>query len=169
MVWKQTIPLILIAVAAAFVSGCGGGSHAVPSTGTVLVDGKPVAGLVVMFVPKDTKLGKMASGRTDESGAFTLTTNRTNDGAMTGEYKVLVKEISDNSNYVAANAVVPKPNDKGYKDLQRSFQGANRTAAQTVRIALEFGDPEKTTLKATVKPSANDNKFKFEVSARPGA
>ncbi len=169
MTWKTCwkIQPILIALVTLVVSGCDDGRpKTVSATGTVMVDGKPVAGLVVMFVPKDEKVGRAASGRTDESGAFQLTTNRMNDGAVTGDYKVLVKDINDNS-AAAANATVPKPNDPNYKDLQRSFQKGGATA-QGGRVATEFGDVAKTTLNATVTPSADKNKFKFEVSAKVG-
>lgn len=169
MSWKHQILLTLISLAAATLPGCGeGGPKVVPVAGKVLVDGKPIEGLLVTFLPKDAKTGRAATGRTDESGAFTLTTNKLNDGALVGEYTVLVNDIPDTAGASAANAAVPKPNDKDYMEKQLALR-AGKTAGQGPRVAADYGDASKTTLKATVKPSANDNKFEFPVSAKTGA
>lgn len=58
--------------------------------GVVTVDGVPLAKASVTFIPTDdTK--RPASGTTDEDGRFELMTLNPGDGAMAGEYKVIVK------------------------------------------------------------------------------
>lgn len=70
--------------------GCGGGL--VPVTGVVTLDGRPVGGAMVLFVPEDHR-GQPAQGVTAVDGTFTLST-RMKQGAAAGDYKVLVTKTS---------------------------------------------------------------------------
>src|SRR2546429_332610 len=72
-------------------AGCGGPkSSPVKVNGKVTLDGTAFAGATVTFVPLVSDGGRDASGRSDSSGAFELTTFKTDDGALPGEYKVIV-------------------------------------------------------------------------------
>jgi hypothetical protein len=71
------------------VLGCGGKGKPVKVQGVVTLDGKPVPGATVVFVPEEGS-GRPASGRTEADGTFRLTTYRTDDGALPGQYKVTV-------------------------------------------------------------------------------
>ena len=76
--------------------GCGGNAGIkglVNVTGTVNYQGKPVDGATVSFAPEGT--GRAASGRTDASGKFRLTTLNENDGALPGKYKVSVSKVEN--------------------------------------------------------------------------
>ena len=64
------------------------GPHMVPVSGTVTMDGKPVAEAAVMFIPQFP--GRPGVGRTDAAGKFQLTTVKANDGVLAGKYKVTV-------------------------------------------------------------------------------
>ncbi|MDB5308321.1 MAG: hypothetical protein JWO38_2523 [Gemmataceae bacterium] len=80
----------VLAVAAAFaVAGCGSGLT--PVSGVVKLDGAPVEGATVTFVTEDGK--QSATGFTDASGNFTLTTDA-KAGARAGHYKVVVVKNS---------------------------------------------------------------------------
>jgi hypothetical protein len=80
--------VILLAGLAA-VCGCGPKSPStIPVSGTVTLNGAPVAGAAVMFMPRFE--GRPALAVTDETGRFTLTTFHTGDGAMPGEHAVTV-------------------------------------------------------------------------------
>jgi len=71
------------------VVGCGTkGPVPVPVSGTVTLDGKPIAKGAVMFVPQFS--GQPAHGLTDEEGRFSLGTIKKGDGAMEGRYQVTV-------------------------------------------------------------------------------
>jgi hypothetical protein len=70
----------------AFV-GCGG-SKLSPVEGVVLLDGKPVVGATVQFVPQGA--GRDATAETDESGRFSMSTNQPRDGMVPGTYKVVI-------------------------------------------------------------------------------
>jgi hypothetical protein len=59
-------------------------------TGTVTLQGKPVAGAAITFVP--TGEGEAASAITDSDGRYALTTWEAGDGARPGEYRVKVSK-----------------------------------------------------------------------------
>jgi len=92
--------LAMVCMGAALVasSGCGTGHPTtVPVSGTVTLDGNPIAGAAVMLVPPQGQgLAKAAHGVTDDQGRFTLGTFETGDGALPGKYGVTVikKETS---------------------------------------------------------------------------
>ncbi|TVQ01253.1 MAG: hypothetical protein EA381_05605 [Planctomycetaceae bacterium] len=86
------LPVWLLVIPVAFV-GCGGGDlpTTVPVTGTVTLDGNPVDGATVNFM-SDTE-NRLASGKTDASGKFTLQTivgSQTAPGAVVGGHGVAV-------------------------------------------------------------------------------
>ena len=56
--------------------------------GVVTLDGAPLPGATVSFMPVGE--GRPASGMTDSAGYFQLTTFRTDDGALAGDYRVIV-------------------------------------------------------------------------------
>ena len=60
----------------------------VPVSGTVTQNGQPLEGAAVTFVPTDG--GRSASGMTDASGKFSLTTLDPGDGALPGSYQVTI-------------------------------------------------------------------------------
>jgi hypothetical protein len=76
--------------------GCGskGGADFVPVSGVVTLDGKPFPNAGVMFSPKgggkDGRGGLASYGKADDSGRFTLKTQRDDEGAMPGSYLVEV-------------------------------------------------------------------------------
>jgi hypothetical protein len=74
------------------LAGCSGSGPAiVPVSGTVTLDGVPVAEANVMFAP--VAGGRPAEGRTDAAGKFSLSTEKPNDGAMEGDYEVTVTGV----------------------------------------------------------------------------
>ena len=83
--------------AALFCVGCGGsksGSRAelVPAAGVVTYNGEPVADATLEFRSATDVPNSLAAGQTDAEGKFILTTDRPNDGALPGSYKVVVKK-----------------------------------------------------------------------------
>jgi hypothetical protein len=74
--------------------GCGGSDRpaTAPVSGVVLLDGNPVEGAAVMFMP--VAGGRPAQGLTDAQGKFALTTFETNDGALLGDHKVSVTKMT---------------------------------------------------------------------------
>ena len=66
-------------------TGCGGEQKVDHVTGTVRWDGKPVAKVVVIFMPSP---GRPSWGLTDENGKYKLHYTRGQEGAMRGTHKV---------------------------------------------------------------------------------
>jgi hypothetical protein len=70
------------------LAGCGGGGATSPVTGVVTLDGKPLAGASIQFVPQGS--GRDATGETDKDGAFVMSTFKPRDGVVPGTYKVVI-------------------------------------------------------------------------------
>jgi len=88
----STWPLLAVIVIAS--SGCG--SDMAPVNGTVERDGRVVPGGNVIFRPIGA--GKLATGVIQSDGSFQLTTNRLNDGAVVGQYRVTIAGERDSTN-----------------------------------------------------------------------
>src|SRR5439155_4989622 len=75
------------------LTGCSNSSRpsTYPVTGTVTLQGKPVAGAAITFVPTGSE-GEAASAITDPDGKYALTTWQAGDGARPGEYRVKVSK-----------------------------------------------------------------------------
>lgn len=65
---------------------------AIPTSGTVTFDGKPISGAEVTFVPVGTDVPNSVrpSATTKADGTFKLTTHAQDDGAPVGEYQVSI-------------------------------------------------------------------------------
>lgn len=77
---------VLAGCLALALAGCGG---PVPVAGKVTLNGKPVAGATVVFIPEGG--GPEAGAQTDEEGNFLLTTTKT-EGTIPGAYRVTVSK-----------------------------------------------------------------------------
>ncbi|MFM8890537.1 MAG: hypothetical protein ACKOTB_02745 [Planctomycetia bacterium] len=93
---RAGFPTSLVAiglVAAAFLSaGCSKveGPLLMPVSGKLLVDGKPIQGITVMFLPDKSKgtSGPASVGVTDAEGAFSLAAAGNRKGAVVGHHRV---------------------------------------------------------------------------------
>jgi hypothetical protein len=84
---RRLTTLLFLALLAA-LPGCGPSRPGtVPVRGTVTLDGQPLAGAAVMFMPP---AGRPAAGVTDQTGQFQLTTFANQDGALLGPHAVTV-------------------------------------------------------------------------------
>ena len=83
------IPVLISVIS---VAGCGADSDVsvgplVPVGGTLLVDGEPLDGVVVNFIPESSENNRGGAGRTDATGAFTVThLNQDQPGLPPGTY-----------------------------------------------------------------------------------
>jgi hypothetical protein len=91
----------LIALLLVGTVGCDGRTRRVK--GLVTLDGRPVPGATVLFMPEGPGGGRPASAFTGLDGAFTLTTFRPGDGATPGAYRVLVRKTEATPDQEAAN------------------------------------------------------------------
>lgn len=79
--------------------GCAGESYSIaPVSGTVTLDGEPLANASVGFEPirqgDDIVAGYGSYGETDENGNFTLKTLHGEDGAIVGKHRVSIRTVS---------------------------------------------------------------------------
>lgn len=81
--------ICLLFVACVLTAGCGGSDapDLVPVSGKVLLDGEPVSGAFVKFVPNS---GPASGGETDENGKFTLVAPGNRTGAVVDTHTVTV-------------------------------------------------------------------------------
>jgi hypothetical protein len=88
---------LLLGFALVLGLGCGSGKF-VPVSGTVTMNGKPLAGATVMFSPiaKEGSIdaGPGSGGKTNEKGEYTLTSDTGRTGAIVGKHRVSVSLMS---------------------------------------------------------------------------
>lgn len=127
----------------AVLAGCGpGGPRLVPVTGTVTLDGKPVADAGVMFKPSGNL--PPATANTDAQGHFSLVTlNR--PGAVLGEHQVSIV----------------KQETTGVGDFGAVGPGGVKT---TWLVPQKYSIPESSGLKAAV--TADQRHFDFSLSTK---
>jgi hypothetical protein len=139
---KKTVAFWLCWLGLPLLLGCGGsGLETVPVTGTVTYNGQPLADAAVAFQPAD---GRAATGITDASGKFTLTTLEDGDGAIVGEHTVTV---SPGAGQTAAMPGVDAP------------VGATQKSA----IPDRYSNPGMSGLKASVTADG-PNDFTFDLT-----
>ena len=126
-------PAILIMVA-----GCGAKYPATaPVVGVVTYNGSPLDGAQITFFGEQ---GRPATGVADGQGRFRLMTFAPGDGALPGEYAVVIT-----------------------KSEQGSADPNNPYAPVRSLIPVRYGDRSKSGLNATVYPGKT-NEFTFELT-----
>ena len=126
--------------------GCGKGDGPFPVEGKVVwEDGTPateLANAIVIFDLPEKQTS--ARGNIQADGTFKLTTHKPNDGALAGDYKVLIIEVGRKS------GGGPDPSD----------------IAPGVMDSM-YSDPTNTDLLATVKPGINQVTLTVKRAPRP--
>jgi hypothetical protein len=133
------------------LAGCGKDANEpelVPVAGTVTLNGAPLAGATVSFIPLDETHGSGAEGRTDKEGKYRLKYRTGREGAPAGEYKVAIIKyvLPDGSD---APPDVPPADSPGRPLLPPAYS-----------------DPEQTTLKKTVAPGGGPIDFDLQVQRK---
>lgn len=93
--WETAIVVWAISLGI-IAGGCGGGRRGdipptVPVAGVVTLDGRPVDGAMVVFVPVDHRYGAYAL--TDSRGRFELQSSPEVKGAVPGKFRVQVTKV----------------------------------------------------------------------------
>jgi len=110
-------------LAAMALSGCGSKGSNLPKpvlvTGTVTLDGKPLANATVYFRPEGDKMGTGSTGTTDANGKYELVTsfgNETKPGAIPGKYRVWFSQmVGPDGQPVSVDSATP-PADLGARE-----------------------------------------------------
>lgn len=99
---------VLLGVSALVVAcGCGQGSHELetaPVTGRVVMNGEPVTSGYIYTSPRR---GRLATGKIDAGGTFSLGTYGKSDGAVIGEHAVMLAPIPRDEAPTPEGAIVP--------------------------------------------------------------
>ena len=125
---------------ACVAAGCGGGPVAV--RGRVLLDDVPVAGATVMLMPVDG--GHPAHGPTDANGVFRLTTFKHGDGALPGQYKIVVTKT---------DAIPPPPEAEpgDVESIRNHYKGLRATRdKRKPALPAVYADAARTPLRCTI-------------------
>ncbi len=87
MRFRSILSWIALALMAGFVLGCAGSDLNLGDvSGTVTLDGEPLADAQVIFTPMTG--GRPAAGKTDSNGKYELIFSRDAEGALLGEHVV---------------------------------------------------------------------------------
>jgi len=134
----------LICFLAVLESGCGKSKEKPVAAEGVLTweDGKPVSQATIVFLPNDPQ-GKQASGLTGKDGAFTLTTYNQNDGAVPGDYKIIVTKGSV--------SVAETPQEKDPTKLMKEFYEKSKDGPKKGAVPDIYANPKTTPLKWRVE------------------
>ena len=127
----RSLVLVLFLVISA---GCGK-SRLSPVSGTVTLDGKPLAGASVHFVPEGA--GKDATAETDQQGQFTMSTFEPRDGVLPGTYKVVIA------------APLGTPDTTQYTTSEDAMSGASKAPAKKAAgpaFPAKYSRPDQTPL-----------------------
>jgi hypothetical protein len=128
--------LVGIALAAVVVplAGCGGGPQTAEVKGKVTYKGKAVPNGTITFLPES---GPTATGELKPDGTYTLTTFRDGDGAIPGNYTVIIMAMQDTT------SVLPE----------------SRSALPPPIVPIKYTHQTTTDLRAEVKPGKNTFDF----------
>ena len=146
-----SLGLLLIAVV---IGGCSNGKIATENvTGTVLLDGTPLAGASVNFHPKTQGQGTPGYAVTNEKGEYILQTllGNAQAGTVAGDYTVTV------SKKVTEDTKIAEYGSKEYNTSRGSSQPKETLPAIYI-------DPKTTPFSATVQKG--NNTYDFEVKMK---
>jgi hypothetical protein len=114
-------------------------------TGVVLLDGQPLAGASVQFVPDES--GRDATGTTNDKGEFVMSTYDPGDGVAPGSYKVVISppvgEV-DRTQYESAGdamASAAKARPKPKSTFPQHYTSASQTP---LRQEVPLREPQLT-------------------------
>ncbi|MFN0196088.1 MAG: carboxypeptidase regulatory-like domain-containing protein [Planctomycetaceae bacterium] len=144
---------ILSLVVLAGLMGCGGETakelpKTQPVSGVVTLDGQPLAGAVVTFIPTDATTGVECVGQTDESGKYSPTQTRGSEGVPTGTYKVTISRFL-----------------RGGKPIPLDDAGGGTGGVVVESLPPHYSNPSATTQTATV-PEGGGTAFDFKLTSK---
>lgn len=152
--------MVVVALALA-MAGCGGGPKRpklYPASGTVTLDGKPLADATVSFVPAS---GPPSDGKTDASGKFTIMTSG-QPGAPFGANKVTVSKFT-------GTATMPTPGgspDDMKAMYEKMYDKNKKAAGDKGEVPAKYGRPDASGLSADVTADAAKNVFNFDLTSK---
>ena len=135
-----------------------------PVSGKVTYKGEPVEGATVSFLPS-AEGGQAASGVTDASGQYKLTSFKKDDGAVAGQYKVAIAKYKDEpaEEEAAGGSAAGGDDSEEYpEDYTEPVGGAEGDDEDTggeaeSLLPAKYADPNASGLQATVTEQGPNN------------
>jgi hypothetical protein len=144
----------LLALVALSASGCGKGTVTVE--GAVTLDGQPVPGATVLFMPEGGN-GRAASALTDDDGNFRVTTYEEGDGALPGHYRIVVTRTEG----VPQPPAMFQPGDE--KKVIGHYRAVKNKERKKSTLPPNYGNEATSPLKCRVP---TDGKLVLELQSR---
>jgi hypothetical protein len=148
-----TFPLFAVG----FLLGCN--QSAAPPTypvrGTVTYQGKPLTGAAVAFMADGAS--RVATGKTDDTGSFQLTTFQENDGAVPGSHVITVKKYQTDP---PALPVAPPDGSVSPAD-EAKYTAAMARWLETAKIAVPKKYTDQRTSDLRQEVVAGENVFEI--------
>lgn len=156
-----------VCLAALAIMGCNQGGSSldtVPVSGIVTLDGTPVEGAVVTFSPTSTT-GTAASGKTDATGRYQLTTLNPGDGALPGSYNVIISKTEGGT----SSAIKPGMTDEEATIAAMEARDAAGGAEAEIKDVLpaKYKSTAESGLKAEVAAGKGEFNFDLKSDAKP--
>lgn len=138
---------ILVPLCLLFAAGCSHQSldDTIPVAGCVVYEGEPLTVGEVRYMPLDDANGRVARGQLDKYGRFELTTLHYGDGALPGEYRVVVIVFADDTDGVPVRNV-----DESERIRQQ--------ASNVPPIPLRYYSPDTSGLTDTVNDEHTESR-----------
>lgn len=148
--WLPVVLMLFMVCMVCMATGCGKTSiPSYPVSGTVTLDGQPLEGATVMFVPK---AGPPHGAVTDASGGFSIAGK---PGVPAGPCKIMITKPA-----AAGAAALSNPTPE---DLQRMAERAGPPKPEKSPVPEKYGRTETSGLTAEVTTDASKNVFTFQL------
>ena len=154
---NKTIPItVCMALLFTMIMGCGGSDRpsTVKVTGTVKLNGQPVANATVAFIGD----GHAATAVSRDDGTFTLTTFEDGDGAVEGDYRATVVKMT-------GGGISGAPANDSMEAAAEAAEANNNPDSDGPKSSLpqRYSDPNTSGFQFTVK-SGEENDFTLELT-----
>ncbi len=156
----KSSPLVVLGLTTCVFVSCGGdrGPALYKTTGTLTMDGVPLEGATVTFVPQGK--GQLAgAAKTDASGKFEILATSGKPGITAGEYKVTVRKV-EGEGFDGGPGATKEQQEQAMMD---QMTGKGKPLKYVVPIM--YSDVTRTTLIASVTDDPAKNVFPLEVKS----
>ena len=143
----RTLLASTLVAASLLAAGCGKSKlHKVE--GVVTLNGAPLPGATVQFVPVEG--GRGANALTGDDGSFQLTTFNTGDGAKAGEYKVTVTVSPSASDRQSGTPNDPQSMTNAMAEYAKHQRERKDKSKQKPAVHPNYSKADKTPLRQQV-------------------
>lgn len=130
MIMIPRMYLIALAFMMVAVIGCGGGSSeplvdVVAVSGKVTLNGEPLSGAGITFIPQGAGTGRPCYGATGDDGAYVLKTQDGREGCPVGKCKVIISKYAMEDGTPVGDD--PEAGALGMEHLPPQYSSAEKT------------------------------------------